>query len=373
MGNGGVCYDPKINKEVFKRSFRNIIVKKAFDLRNYKKRRVCLIDVDSSIPNLALMKISSFFKKNKWKVDLIILNNSAYEHHKRKELLLGGDQYDKIFISTIFTTNRDVVIVKNCEEVSRGGTGHDEFKSRKGLPKEIEHMFPDYSLYPNNEYSIGYLTRGCIRNCKFCFIPQKEGKLKLNCSLKEFYNPKLPKIMLLDNNFLALPPAKCVQLLNELKKTGKRITFKQGLDFRLLTKEKAKLLSELDYDGEYIFAFDNPMDMPIIKKNLKIWRPLVKDWQTKFYVLVGFDTSLKQDMERVYFLKKNKCLPYIMRHTNCYTSPLKAFYTDLASWCNQPGLFKNMSFKEFICKRHVTEEREMETRNIINENMLKIR
>lgn len=347
-------------------------MKRAFNTKNYKKKNICLIDVDSSIPNLALMKISSFFKKQKWNVDLICLNNSAYEHHKRKELILDANNYSKVFISSIFVINKKVIEVRNCKEVYRGGTGHDEFKPDKGLPDEIEHLFPDYSLYPDNEYSMGFLTRGCIRNCGFCFIPQKEGGLKLHSPLEKFYDPNLPKIMLLDNNFLALPTKKCIELLNQLKKTGKKITFKQGLDFRLLTPEKAKLLSELNYDGEYIFAFDNPKDIEIIKKNLKIWKPLVNDWQTKFYVLVGFASDLKEDLKRVYFLRENKCLPYIMRHTNCYTSEFKPFYTDLASWCNQPGLFKNMSFDYFIRERHVTPEREKETLDIIENEGLNI-
>lgn len=359
------------NRIFYKDLFSSInMEKEAFDIRGYKKRKICLIDVDSSIPNLALMKISSFFKKNKWKVDLIRLNNSAYDHHRREDFIFDAEKYDKVFISIIFLINRDLVKIKNCKNVYRGGTGYDGFKPNKGLPENIEHMFPNYSLYPENEYSIGYLSRGCIRNCAFCFIPQKEGRLKLHSSLKEFYNKKLPKIMLLDNNFLALP--NCIELLEELKKTGKSITFKQGLDFRLLTPEKAKLLASLNYDGEFIFAFDNPKDLSIIERNLKIWKLLVKDWQTKFYILVGFDSDLKQDLMRVYFLRENKCLPYIMRHTNCYSSKYRPFYTDLASWCNQPGLFKNMSFKEFIGKRHATKERLMQTMNIIQGNKLVI-
>lgn len=331
------------------------------------KKRTLLVDVDSSIPNLALMKISSYYKQKGFKRDLIKLNYSGYDHHKREKIIIDGSKYDKVFISIIFTLNKNVVEIENCNKFYFGGTGHN-FKIN--LPEKIEHMFPDYNLYPENEYSLGYLTRGCIRNCKFCFIPKKEGKLRLHSPLKEFYNPKLPKIMLLDNNFLAHP--QCMEIMAELKKTGKKITFKQGLDFRLLTKEKAEMLADLDYDGEFIFAFDNPKDKPIIERNLEIWKPLVNDWQTKFFILVGFDTTLLEDLERVYFLKENKCLPYIMRHTNCYSSPYRAFYTDLASWCNQPGLFKNMPFKEFIKRRHATKERYLMTQKIIKENKLKI-
>lgn len=345
-------------------------MEKRFDTVGYKKKNICLIDVDSIIPNLALMKISSFFKKKNFKVELIKLNYTGYDHHKRPKVAIDGSKYDKIFVSILFTLNQRCVNIAGCTEVYFGGTGYN-YKIK--LPEKIEHIFPDYSLYPENQYSIGYLTRGCIRNCKFCFIPKKEGKLKINTSISEFLDYNLPKIMLLDNNFLALPNELCISLLNELNKTGKKITFKQGLDFRLLTKEKAEALKKLDYDGEYIFAFDRIIDKPLIEKNLKeLWLPLVKDWQTKFFLLVGFDSKLSEDLERVYFLKKHKCLPYIMRHSNCYSSPNRAFYTDLASWCNQPGLFKNMPFKVFLKKRHSTKERYNETMNIIKKYKLKI-
>jgi len=338
-------------------------------IKGCKKKRVCLIDVDSSIPNLALMKLSTYFKKDKFRVDLIQLNYSGYKNHKRKKTIIDGSKYDKIFVSILFLLNKKVVKIKNCEKVYYGGTGYN-FKIK--LPKKAEHLYPDYSLYKGNEYSIGYITRGCIRNCKFCFVRKKEGNLHIYASIKEFYNPKLPKIMLLDNNFLALKEDKCLEFLLELKKTGKEITFKQGLDFRLLNEKKIKALMELKYVGEYIFAFDNPLDKPIIEKKLKLWKQFVKDWQTKFYVLVGFESSLKQDLERVYFLRKNKCLPYIMRHTKCYSSENKPFYTDLAAWCNQPGLFKNMPFKEFIRRRHATKERRRQTEDIIESEGLKI-
>jgi hypothetical protein len=350
----------------FKNQIKNMNM--ILNIEHCEKKRLCLVDVDSSIPNLALMKLSAFFKQFGFNVDLVKLGYSSYDHRKRKKSIIDGSIYDKVFISTIFTINKGLVKIRNCKEVYFGGTGYD---LRINLPPEVEHIFPDYQLYKDNEYSMGYLTRGCIRNCKFCFIPKKEGKLRLHAPLKEFYNSKLPKIMLLDNNFLAHKD--CIKLLKQLKRTGKKITFKQGLDFRLLTKEKAILLTELNYDGEYIFAFDRPIDKPIIEKNLKeIWRPLVKDWQTKFYILVGFDTTLKQDLERVYFLRKYKCLPYVMRHIRCYSSPNRPFYTDLAAWCNQPGLFKNMSFKKFLKKRHATKERLMQTMRIIEGNKLKI-
>jgi hypothetical protein len=332
----------------------SISEEKMLNTKGHKKKKICLIDVDSYIPNLALMKISYYFRSRGFEISLIKLNYTGYDHYKREKKTIDASEFDKVFVSTIFTLNQSILDVKNCKEVYLGGTGYDYTVK---MPIEIEHLYPDYELYSDNQYSIGYLTRGCIRDCKYCFIPKKEGKLTEHSPLEEFYNPKLPKIMLLDNNILALPDSKCVLLLKQLEETGKRVTFKQGLDFRLLTKEKAEQLAKLKYDGEYIFAFDQPKDKPIIERNLKnIWRPLIRDWKTKFFVLIGYDSTLEEDLDRVYFLRKNKCLPYIMRHSKCYNSENRPFYTDLASWCNQPGLFKYMSFREFLKKRHCTKE-----------------
>jgi hypothetical protein len=336
-----------------------------FKTNNCKRRKILLIDVDSSIPNLVLMKISSHFKKLDFKVDLKKMGFSGYKTQKKVEHTIDASEYDKVFLSTIFTCNKGFIKINNCSQIYRGGTGFDY---KIALPENIEHNFPDYSLYPKNKYSMGFLTRGCIRNCDFCVVPKKEGMLKHHANLEEFYHPGLPKVMLLDNNFLAT--RNCIELMNLLKETNKAITFKQGLDFRLLTKEKAEKLSELKYDGEYIFAFDNYKDKKIILKNMEIWKLFVNHWRTKFFVLVGFNSTLEEDFKRIRILKENKCLPYIMRHENCYSSPNKDLYTDLAAWCNQPGLFKKLTLKEFIGKRHSTKRRMKQTLDIIKQNKL---
>jgi hypothetical protein len=232
------------------------------------------------------MKISSHFKKLDFKVDLKKMGFSGYKTQKKVEHTIDASEYDKVFLSTIFTCNKGFIKINNCSQIYRGGTGFDY---KIALPENIEHNFPDYSLYPKNKYSMGFLTRGCIRNCDFCVVPKKEGMLKHHANLEEFYHPGLPKVMLLDNNFLAT--RNCIELMNLLKETNKAITFKQGLDFRLLTKEKAEKLSELKYDGEYIFAFDNYKDKKIILKNMEIWKLFVNHWRTKFFVLVSAGQS----------------------------------------------------------------------------------
>jgi hypothetical protein len=125
----------------------------------------------------------------------------------------------------------------------------------------------------------------------------------------------------------------------------------------LLTKEKTEQLLSIKYDGEYIFAYDSMHIKPVIEKQMDKFRSSFQDWKLKFFVLVGFDTSLKDDIFRIMYLKNNKCLPYIMRHEKCYNNPYRDFYTDIAAWCNQVFVFKKMTFEEFLYKRHTKIDR----------------
>ena len=154
------------------------------------------------------------------------------------------------------------------------------------------------------------------------------------------------------------------KLLQPVLDSGKRFQFKQGLDERLLTKDKIIKMSKWLYDGEVIFAFDNIEDKNLIISKLMLIRATVPKWtrELKFYVFCGADKNevydeafWEQDIrnlfERIYILKTFDCKPYIMRFEKAYESEYSSFYATVASWCNQPSLFKTMSFRLFSqCK-----------------------
>ena len=204
------------------------------------------------------------------------------------------------------------------------------------------------------DYSIGFLTRGCFRQCKFC-VNQNYKKVNKASPLSEFYDDSRKKILLLDDNFLGY--SKWREELEELNKTGKRFLFKQGLDFRLLNNEKCEMLFKCKYDGEKIFAFDNYNDKEVIENKLRLSREYTNEIM-KFYVFTGFDRNNKWDsnfwirdlyelFERIKILMEYKCLPYIMRYNKYIESPYKGVYISVARWCNQPSIFKKMSLIEF--------------------------
>jgi hypothetical protein len=157
-------------------------------------------------------------------------------------------------------------------------------------------------------------------------------------------------------------------VFKEIRDTGKRTCFKQGMDFRLLTDYKVNELLSIKYDGNYIFAYDSINDKEVIERNVSKYLDLFPKWSMKFYVLVGFNSTIKEDIERVMFLKSKSILAYVMRHENAYESEYKDFYTDLAAWCNQVFAYKKTTFMEFLERRHTNKDRIKYSLNVWNEN-----
>ncbi len=315
-------------------------------------------------PNLVCMKISSYYKESGHNVRLLLSYDDI-------------ENYDKVFISKVFTDTPVPEGILNLSWVEYGGTGFFYDKA-KPLPDDIEHCMPDYHLYDDwvNEqlanggkrldfkyyldYSIGFLTRGCFRQCGFCVNKNYKQVFK-HSPLKEFYDPTRKKICMLDDNFLGCPKWK--EMLLELQATGRQFQFKQGLDERLLTDEKCEILFGSKYDGDFIFAFDNIEDKKIIEKKAYLIRQYCKNkgQNIKFYVLCGFDNNDKYDLdfwkqdirntfERIFILNKYNFKPYVMRFNKYNDSPLYGSYVNIACWCNQPSLFNNLSYKQFCEK-----------------------
>jgi hypothetical protein len=307
--------------------------------------KVLLIDVDSKIPNLALMKLSTHFKALGVTVDFIQLGYSGYPHKKEPTFFANTSAYQKIYASIIFQHNKGMVVFDDPGKVMMGGSGYCISKT---LPNRIDDLQEDYSLYPNNEISYGFITRGCIRKCSFCLVPEKEGKIKFYRPISRIVRHK--RTHFLDNNILAYK--KCSKILKRLARKKIRCQFNQGLDIRLITKENARLLSRLNYDGEYTFAFDDLKLESLITKRWKILKKVIQlDWKIRFFIYCHPDMELSDVIARAEWCREHKVKPYIMRDASCYDSPRRNFYTDFAGYCNQPAMFKNKSFRDFLLIR----------------------
>ena len=345
--------------------------------------KVGIIDADligrskHRFPNLVCEKISGYWKSQTAEVHLLM------DYY-------WTEDFDRIYISKAFTDTPVPQFVENLKngdpdgKIFVGGTGFF-FDKAPNLPGEIEHHAPDYHLYDEwiygeverarkeaeangkefhksrfmvqfkeyTEYSIGFVTRGCFRKCKFC-VNQKFDHVFCHSPLDEFLDKSRKKICLLDDNFLGCKEWR--EILQQIINTGKPFKFKQGLDERLLTDEKCEILFNANYDGDFTFAFDNIEDYEIIHKKLRLIRKYNANKSVKFYVLVGFISTDEHDIEnafrRIELLLHYRCLPYIMRYMDKNNTPWKkskyrSLYITLARWCNQPSIIKKMSFREF--------------------------
>lgn len=297
--------------------------------------RIGLIDVDSkNFPNLALMKLSAYHKAQGDDVDW-------YEPF--------GEEYDLVYMSKVFSFTPDYDYYINAKEVIKGGTGYcitlkegkeifDQSKNEP-LPYDVEHIYPDYSLYPNytKNTAYGFLTRGCPRGCDFCIVEKKEGRCSVKVAdLSEFWRGQ-KNIILCDPNILACKDWK--ELLQQLIDSKAKVDFNQGLDIRLMTEEKAEMLNRI-HIKEIHFAWDRYQDKDVILPKFKMYAEKAKLNTKKHsaivFTLVNFDTTIEQDLERIYTLRDLGYWAYVMIYDKEHCQPI---YKRLQRWCNMRALF----------------------------------
>jgi len=276
---------------------------------------ISIIDIDSKIPNLALKKIEKFYLD---KGEQVEWNNE-----------LMASVSDKVYVSCVFTKNKDKCLEwQGKAEI--GGTGYDLTIK---LPPEIEAVKPRINL--------GFATRGCIRKCEFCVVPKKEGKIRVEGDIYDIWDGNSREIILLDNNILALPDHFKL-ICSQIRKEKLKVDFNQGLDHRLLTDEICEELKKTR-TADLRFAFDDPSYKPTVEKALNMLaRHNIK--KTMWYVLVGFNTTVEQDLERLNWLFSRDERPYVMRYEKCKGQ----IYIQMARWVNSPLWRNAMSFDDFL-------------------------
>ena len=293
--------------------------------------KVLLIDVDSKIPNLALMKLSAWHKVQGDQVGFNVTDP------------------DIIYASVIFKKNRHLTdglkIWYPNAEILIGGSGFDlDIK----LPDEVEAIRPDYDLYPTIQYSMGFTTRGCIRNCYFCVVPVKEGKLAKSQHPSIFHDPRFKEIYILDNNWMAdrdwfMETSQWI-IDNNLKLR------ENGLDIRLLDDKLAAQLAKFKLAAPLKFAFDNDRDTQAVLDGIQILKDAGISPKNNcfFYVYCHNDAQYENTLARCRLLKENGASAYVMFNMDeKRTTRIK----HLQRWTAKPWLFWSFDIDQFTYNR----------------------
>lgn len=276
--------------------------------------RIGLIDVDkqslkTDFPNLALMKISAWHKAR----------GDSVEWY---EPMFSGHM-DKVYMSKVFSFTADYEYYVDADVIEKGGTGYaieqingkETFlpEKHKNLPNEIEHIYPDYSIYGITDTAYGFLSRGCPRGCDFCIVKDKEGLCATKVAdLSEFWNGQ-KNICLCDPNILACKDWE--DLLQQLIDSKANVDFNQGLDIRMMNERKAEMLAQIKVQKIH-FAWDRIEDEEMIKPRFLTFREKSKisPHDLQVYVLCGDREKrvLDSDLHRIYWLRDNGFAPYVM-------------------------------------------------------------
>lgn len=281
--------------------------------------RIGLIDVDShNFPNLCLMKLSAYHKAQGHQV--CFWNPLFY--------------FDVVYKSRVFTDtySKDNITVRNAGQVIKGGTGYGPGSD---LPDEIEHSYPDYSLYPQySETAYGFLSRGCPRGCGFCIVGGKEGrKSRKVADLSEFWRGQR-EIKLMDANLLACPDHE--KLLLQLAESRALVDFSQGLDIRLITRDNVALLNQVRTKTVH-FAWDNPdEDLTRYFRQFLEWTSIKNPRLRRVYLLTNYGSTHEQDLYRVETLRQMGFDPYVMIYEKPTAPPITRH---LQRWVNNKRLF----------------------------------
>ena len=296
--------------------------------------KIGLIDVDGhNFPNLALMKLSAWHKSQGDSV----------------EWCFPLARYDIVYQSKVFdeTYSPDIEWTPMADKIIKGGTGYGLDNK---LPDEIEHIYPDYSLYPEltKDTAYGFLTRGCPRGCKFCIVAGKEGRRSIKVAdLSEFWRGQ-KKIVLLDPNILAC--REHPDLLQQLIDSKARVDINQGLDIRLTNEQNIELINRIRLESIH-FAWDNSEDD--LKQYFERYKALAKHkphgHYGTVYCLTNFGSTMEQNLYRIYTLRDLGFDPYVM----VYDKPNAPREIRLLQrWCNNIKIFRSCpKFEDYDPKK----------------------
>ena len=251
--------------------------------------KVALIDVDSRIPNLALMKLSAWHKQLG---DDVKLGYSPLY-----------DEPDLAYASKMFDFTAEPEFMPECR-----------------------------------------IVRGCPNRCPWCVVPKMDGgDVREVARLSDWWCGQ-KRARVLDDNIMANKDA-FMRACEQLHGAGVRVTW-EALDIRLIDNETAAALASVKPDGRIHFAWDGHSQDDAVGRGIELLTDAgLKKWRLVFYVLIGFNTSREYDLHRVKTLRDVYGVdPFVMPYDKS-----DRYQKDFARWCNNRKIFKTQEWREYDC------------------------
>jgi hypothetical protein len=302
--------------------------------------KIKLVQIDGSMPNLALMKLAHWFR------------NKGDDVTFTTDINNDGELYDQVFASSIFQFSQERLMKFQLAHPMSivGGSGTPFNHTVEDLIGR-EYEYYDYTDYPDVDYSIGFLQRGCRLRCKFCIVPAKEGKPRSASTVGELYRglPHPRKLHILDNDFFGNPEWR--ERISEIRDGKFRICLSQGINVRLINEEAAAALATIEYrdtkfkERRLYTAWDNIGDEKIFFKGVDMLEKAgVPPKHLMAYMLIGYDKNETWDRiwERFYKMIDRGIRPYPMVFDRS-RKDLKTFQRYAVT-----GMYRACGWNEFV-------------------------
>ena len=281
--------------------------------------KIRLLQLDGKFPNIALMKISTYYKRLGYDVDWY-------------NPLWDLSDTDKLYVSKIFEFTKDYDYYPTTL-IEKGGTGFDIYKT---LPYEIDRITElDYSLYPDCNYSVQFYSRGCTKHCSFCVVPEKEGGIMSTTPYG--LNPNGKWIEILDNNFFSAP--RWEQSAELIKKANQPVNF-HGIQLETIDEKASQFINSIKLHKQIKIAWDNPNERP--QEKLKEITQWIKPYKIMCYVLIGYNSTPEEDLYRVEELIKLKIDPFVMPYNK-----KDIYQKKFARWVNHKAIFRTVKWEDY--------------------------
>lgn len=268
-------------------------------------RTVVFYDIGGRIPNLALMKQSTFYSNRGWRMLL-----------SKEPVYIKADRHVASVVFANDSNHKAVAKLRSFfgSDLIAGGSG---ISLDIRLSEEIDRCFPDYSLYGHERYALGFLTRGCTNRCSFCLVPRKEGALQDDyAGFDDFVPAGQKNVMLLDNNLLA--STRSMEIIEEIIRRDYCVNFSQTLDIRHLDEDvfcllkRTKSVNSRFTSPMIYFSCNSPAQAKVFYEKRDLLRGFGRDRVTVI-MMFGYDLSLSQEYQVLSMLKELKLIPFLQK------------------------------------------------------------